>query len=143
MTDDITQGTFEDIPEDVTLTDGRYVFQVIRTKLDKLESSGETKDFGRVTLKALQVVDSGLTDDDLLNARTVPDRWWLHTTGGKKMTKSNFEKFGVDVGNDEDGWKTYPELFEELIGLQIEAQVKKGVSDRGTEYVEVERYFTL
>lgn len=134
---DIMQDDFDDVPEDIWLPTGEYIFRITGFKVGHQPSEKRTP-FVQWSLRPVAVVDSVLNDEDLMNAFPVYDKLWL-SRAAKKMARRFFENtLGMSVeGNKNDV------LFEAAVGMEVRALVtQKPPSAEGKNpYVKVERYF--
>jgi hypothetical protein len=140
MADDVSgimQGNFDDVPDDVFLTTGEYIFRITGFKPGYQPNEKRTP-FVQWTLRPVGIIDSTLEADDLLNAYPVYDKLWL-SDAAKKMAKRWFENvLGMDTaGSNNDV------LFETAVGMEVRARViQDPPKEEGKNpYVKVDRYF--
>ncbi len=142
MADDISaimQDTFDDVPDDIYLPTGEYIFRITAFKVGFQPNENRTP-FVQWTLRPVGIIDSTIEDEDLLNAFPVYDKLWM-SQPAKKMAKRWFENvLGVDTAG-----LTQEILFEAAVGQEIRAAVTNipPKEEGGNPYVKVAKYLRI
>lgn len=131
---DVQNQTFDDLPEQFELPEGRYVAEFRRTEF---VTDDEGRDLNNVKLQATAVLEADVEEDLLINSYPVGDRFWLHTPGANRRAKAFFEKI---MGMSTEG-VSKGDLFEALLGMPVGIEVAHDVSNKtGRTYVVVKNY---
>ena len=138
----IADTSFEDIPHDKPLVDGDYVLKIISRKF--VEKDGEN--WVRWTMKAVRVIQSALTDEDLMDSFPVFKDHCLEKTNKKeiKVTRNFFEYYlGLPLVDDNGAGIKAPELCERALGAEVRALIKVRTNAEGKPFVNIVRFLKV
>lgn len=141
MTDvsEISNQTFDDVPDSFNLPNGDYVFRVQKAKLEVTKNENKTPLFALRLVPVAVIEAEGVSDDDLVNAYPVQGSLWL-SDKAKKITRDQIEAcFGIEV---EQGM-SYAMIAEEMIGREVRAVTElkvRGEGENAREEAQIKRF---
>ena len=116
--EEFANNTFDNVPDDINLPPGEYMFEVLRARVDATEKD-EPSGFIELTMRPVGVLGGDLSEDMLSSVYPVKDRLYL-TDAARKFTKRTLTKgFNLDLEG-----KSYLQIAEELIGASVKGITK-------------------
>lgn len=136
--EEMAQGNFDEVPEDTNLPAGKYLFEVVKARVDATKND-EPKLFLELTMRPVSIVDGDVEESILNNVYPVKDSLYL-TPAAIKFTKRTLERaFGLDLKG-----RSYVDVAEALIGANVvgTTQIEEFVTRKGEpgQSVRVVRY---
>lgn len=133
---DISNLTFDDIPEDRPIADGVYDFMIVGTKFARNDDGDEL--YLNLTLRPTKVVESEtMKDEDLQNV--FPVRHRLTIIGEERFRKMARDFFARHLKIETEG-VPIPFLAEQLLNREVRGLVKQRQAKDGRTFVDVKKW---
>lgn len=144
MTTDFLNMSTGDVKEPQPLPDGEYILEVSGYSIDQTQGD-EPKQFVRFRFRPVEVVETATGEDVDLEGKvwkTMDERFYLTDKAIRIVKDFLTKRLGLD---DDDGEKTFVELFEESIGVPVRAVVKVEMvgRDKNVPINTVDRFLRL